>query len=97
MIAAARLLYFYLGFRDRMLKKEARRVKEYAAKHRGRILRSLKGEGIKKTDKARLFLFVWAPGIYYRFVLWHARSTLLIIRFLLFAIKRFCTYCKKII
>lgn len=68
-----RLLYFYLGFRDRMLKKEARRVKEYAAEHRGRILRSLKGEGIKKTDKARLFLFVWAPGIYYRFVLWHDR------------------------
>lgn len=68
-----RLLYFYLGFRDKMLKKEAVRVKQYTVKHRRRILRSLKGGAVKKTDKARLFLFVWAPGIYYRFVLWHDR------------------------
>lgn len=68
-----RLLYFYLAFRDKMLKKEAFRVKNYTIKHRKEILKSLKGSFIKKTDRLRLFLFVWSPGMYYRFVLWHDR------------------------
>ncbi|MDE6607111.1 MAG: glycosyltransferase [Lachnospiraceae bacterium] len=68
-----RLLYFYLAFRDKILKKEAFRVKNYTIKHRKEILKSLRGSFVKKTDRMRLFLFVWSPGIYYRFVLWHDR------------------------
>lgn len=68
-----RLLYFYLAFRDKILKKEAFRVKNYTIKHRKEILKSLKGSFVKKTDRLRLFLFVWSPGMYYRFVLWHDR------------------------
>lgn len=68
-----RLLYFYLAFRDKMLRKEAFRVKNYTIKNRKEILKSLRGSFVKKTDRMRLFLFVWSPGMYYRFVLWHDR------------------------
>jgi len=68
-----RLLYFYLAFRDKMLKKEALRVKNDTAKYRKEILNSLKGRFVKKTDRMRLFLFVWSPDMYYRFVLLHDR------------------------
>ena len=68
-----RLLYFYLAFRDKMLKQEASLVKGYARKNRKRILASLKNEAVKKTDRLRVGLFVrWAEG-YYRFVQIHDR------------------------
>lgn len=68
-----RLLYFYLAFRDKMLWEEALYVKKYAAENRKRILKSLKGEFVKKTDRLRISLFVWSPEVYYRFVLLHDR------------------------
>ncbi len=68
-----RLLYFYLAFRDKMLKKEALLVKRYTVKNRKRILQSLKGDFVKKTDRYRMLLYVWFPAIYYRFVLLHDR------------------------
>lgn len=68
-----RLLYFYLAFRDKMLKQEAVSVKRYARENRKRILASLKSNDIKKTDRLRVGLFVrWAEG-YYRFVQIHDR------------------------
>lgn len=68
-----RLLYFYLAFRDKMLKREAVSVKRYARQNRKRILASLKSPDIKKTDRLRVGLFVrWAEG-YYRFVQIHDR------------------------
>lgn len=68
-----RLLYFYLEFRDKMLRKEALYVKKYAKENRKRILKSLKGDFVKKTDRLRMILFVWFPAVYYCFVLLHDR------------------------
>lgn len=68
-----RLLYFYLGFRDKMLKAEAKAVTGYARRNRRRILHSLKGDYVKISDKLRVCLFVLLPAAYYRFVLLHDR------------------------
>lgn len=68
-----RLMYFYLAFRDKMLKQEAFLVKEFAKKNRKRIMRALKGSFVKKTDRFRIEMFVWCPAVYYRFVLMHDR------------------------
>lgn len=68
-----RLMYFYLAFRDKMLKQEAVCVKQYAKKNRKRILQALKQEYVKKTDKMRIGMFVVCPAFYYRFVLLHDR------------------------
>lgn len=68
-----RLLYFYLAFRDKMLKQEASLVKRYARQNRNRILASLKNKAEKKTDRLRIGLFVWWAEGYYRFVQIHDR------------------------
>ena len=68
-----RLMYFYLAFRDKMLKQEAFCVKNYAKKNRKKIMQALKGSYVKKTDRLRIGMFVMWPSMYYRFVLMHDR------------------------
>lgn len=69
-----RLLYFYLTFRDKILGQAALQVKTYGRRNRKKILHSLKGENIKRTDRFRMAMFLFSPGLYYRFVLWHDRG-----------------------
>lgn len=68
-----RLMYFYLAFRDKMLKQEALLVKKFTKRNRERIMQALKGSYVKKTDRLRIGMFVLCPAMYYRFVLMHDR------------------------
>lgn len=66
-----RLMYIYLGFRDKMLRQEMIAVKRYVKQNRKEIFASLRGKYGKKTDKIRIGMFLFSPGVYYCFVKLH--------------------------
>ncbi len=68
-----RLMYFYIGFRDKGLSKEAKKTKQYAKENKNMILTATKGPLVKKTDRIRIAMFVHCPALYYRFVMLHDR------------------------
>ncbi len=68
-----RLMYIYLGFRDKMLKQEMIAVKRYVKQNQKAVFASLHGKYVKKTDKIRIGMFLVCPRLYYWFVVLHDR------------------------
>lgn len=68
-----RLMYFYLAFRDKLLKQEMIVVKRYMKQNKKAISKSLHGDYVKKIDRIRIGIFMAWPALYYCFVLLHDR------------------------